>query len=125
MLVPIVVTLGSICCYKALKNNKGVMTDERQKAFDNAMASLADPAKLRELADAYQQVGLKYEADMLRKRAALREMPEEVRKGREEVFKKALQSTDKEAIANVATAFEKEGATGAAQRLRDYLAGLM
>ena len=125
MIVPVIVGIGGLCCWKAFQQNRGVLTDERQKIYDNAMATLADPMKLRKLADAYQKVGLSYEADMLRKRAALREQPEEVKQARQEVFKKAMSSTNKEGISEVAAAFEKEGATGAAQKLREYLAGLM
>lgn len=107
-----------------LFKKKGQMTAARQEVYDQAMASLADPAKLRTLANAFQKEGLTYEATMLRKRAALRELPPDVKKGRQEVYKQALRSTDKEAIAKVANAFEREGALGSAQKLREYLAGL-
>ena len=100
------------------------MTPARQEVYDQAMASLADPVKLRVLAEAYRKEGLNYEANMLHKRAALRELPPDVKKGRQEVYRQALKSTDKEAIAKVANAFEREGALGAAQKIRDYLSGL-
>lgn len=125
MLVPIVVTTAAVCCYKLATSKKGEMTPQRQQIYDQAMVSLADPAKLRELAASFQKEGLKYEAGMLNKRAALRELPQEVKEERRKVLQDALKSENKEGIANVANAFEKEGALGAAQRLREYLAGLM
>ena len=125
MIVPILTGLALVVAYKAVTTKKGEMTPERQKIYDEAMVSLADPAKLRELAASFQKQGLNYEADMLRKRAALRELPDDVKASRKKIFQEALQSDNKEGIASVANAFEKEGALGAAQKLREYLAGLM
>lgn len=125
MLLPVAFTIGGLCCWKAFQKKKGVMTPERQAIYDEAMVSLADPKGLRDLAEAFQKEGLAYEADMLRKRAALREMPDDVKEKRREVFQEALKSENKEGIAAVANAFESEGAIGAAQKLREYLAGLM
>jgi len=125
MLVPIAIAATTLVIYKVVTSKKGELTAERQKVYDTAMVSLADPAKLRDLAEAFDKEGLAYEADMLRKRAALREQPEEQKVARKKVFQDALKSTNKTGIAAVANAFEKEGALGAAQQLREYLAGLM
>ncbi|MGH9966571.1 MAG: hypothetical protein ACREBG_01890 [Pyrinomonadaceae bacterium] len=122
-LIPIaVVGLGGYAWYRA-KKRKG-MTPERKKIYDAAMKSLKDPAKLNALADAFEKEGLKNEASQLRKRAKLRGMPDGVKAARRDAFKKCMQSKDPNAIEKCAKAFEKEGATGAATKLRQYAAGL-
>jgi len=125
MLVPILIGVGSVVCYKLWQKKTGQMNPERQQIYEQALVSLADPVSLRNLADAFQKEGLTEQADMLRKRAALREMPEDVKEGRRRALAKGLKSEDKVGVATLADAFEKEGAVGAAQRLRDYLAGLV
>jgi hypothetical protein len=100
------------------------MTPERKQIFETALRTLKDPEKLRILADAYEKEGLKPEAEMLRKRALLREMPADVRARRQQAFGAAMRSKDPAKVEAVATAFQREGATGAAANLRKYAAGL-
>ena len=125
-MIPVVIVLvvGALACWKACHQERGVMTPERQKVYDAAMISMDAPA-LRKLSAAFDKMGLPEQAEMLGKRAALRELPDELKKQRTEVMQKALTSDNKEAIADVANAFEKEGATGAAQRLRERLEALI
>lgn len=119
----LVLGLGSLAAYKVWKK-KHRMTPERKKVYEAALKSLKDPAKLRELATAFRKEGLKEEADLLDKRAALRELPSDVKEGRREAFKKGMTSKDAAGIEKLAKEFEKEGATGAAAALREYAAGL-
>jgi hypothetical protein len=95
------------------------LTPERKAIFDKAMNTEdATPTYLRQLADAFAKEGLAKEAKALRQRATLKEAPPEVKARRREVFVKAMQSTDPDAILAVARAHEKIGATGAADALK-------
>jgi hypothetical protein len=100
------------------------MTPERKKVYETALESLKDPEKLRSLADAFDKEGLKDEAIMLRKRAALRELPASSKEARKAAFRKGMSSSDPKAVRVLATAFHKQGATGAAQALKKYAEGL-
>lgn len=103
---------------------KGCMTPERQKIYEAALKDLKDPAKLKVLADSFAKEGCIQQANMLYKRAGLRELPPEVHKARKQVFKAAQKSTNPQGVEAVATAFEGEGATGAAEALRIHAAAL-
>jgi hypothetical protein len=103
---------------------KSKMTPARQIVFDTAMKDEKDPAKLTALAAEFQKEGLGVQADLLTKRAALRNLPKEVKEARKQAFKSAMSSKDKNAILGLAAAYEKETAFGAAQKLRDYAKGL-
>ena len=109
---------------KHYDKNKGVLTPDRQVIFETALNDVKDVTKLRALAKAFREQGLDNEATILEKRAALRELAPEIKEQRREVFKKALSSKDPVAVEAVAKAFEDEGATGAAQRLREYAQAL-
>jgi hypothetical protein len=112
----------------ALKSGKKGITPERQVAFETAMHKCKDPAKLRSLADTFDKEGLKDPyGDMLRKRATLRELPEDVKKARRDAFRKAMQTTDPTKVPvleRMADAYEEEGCTGVAYKLREYAKGL-
>ena len=102
----------------------GVLTPARQGVYEAAMTALEDPAKLSQLAGEFEKNGLPEQADMIRKRAALRALPKEIKKQRKAVFQKAMQSKNKQAVRNLAQAYYNEGATGAAQALHTYADGL-
>lgn len=97
---------------------------ERRYIYETAINNPLEPAKLRELAEAFRKVGMKPEADMLDKRAALREAPKELTEKRREAYHKALRSDNIPAILEMAQAFDDLGATGAAASLRTYAAEL-
>jgi hypothetical protein len=118
--IPIVVLGGGAVAYFVQKKRKKCMTPKRKRIYEQALKHLKDPVKLRKLADAFDKAGCKAEATMLRKRAALRELPKSVQKARKAVMKKALASNNPAAIRKVAAKFEEEGATGAAARLRQH-----
>ena len=99
---------------------KGVVTTERTLIFETAMNELKDPGKLRKLADVYRKEGLPGHADLLEKRAKLRELPPDIKAARKAAYRKAMASTDAEAVRKLADAYDKEGATGAAASLRKY-----
>ena len=120
----IVASAGGLAWWKVKKQKYGKMTPERKKLFEEALRSMKDPAKLRELANVFQNYGLKAEAKELRKRAALRDAPADVKKKRAEAFQKGLNSTDPQKVSKLADAFHKVGAYGAADKLRKYASGL-
>ncbi len=93
-------------------------TPERKTVYTRMMNSPTDPQTLRTAADTFAKDGLTKQADMLRKRATLRELPADIKAARQQVFKKAMNSQDPDAIEMVAKAHEKVGAEGAAEALR-------
>ena len=103
---------------------KGEMTAKRQVIFARAMESVKDPGDLRKLADAFHGEGLPVEAGMLRKRAALRELPTPKKENRRSAFRKAMTSDDADTIDAVAAAFAGEGAVDASKKLREHAAAV-
>lgn len=105
------------------KPNAG-MTAERKLIFDQLVNTPQDPKLLREMADVYERNGLKTQADLLRKRATLRELPAEKKDQYKQIFRDAMSDKDPKAVEAVAAAFEKQGATGNAAALRSYAQSL-
>ncbi len=111
----------------------GMMTPERQVYYEVAM--LYAPASeddikngkvkaLEDLADAFEEVGCKDQAIMLRKKSCSRSKPPEIQEARKQVYRDALASNDKAYVERVANAFYEEGCWGAAKELFEYAAGL-
>lgn len=125
-LIPIVsvAALGGAAWWRSKRKAFGKMTPERKKIFEQAMKSIGDPVKLRTLAKGFDSAGLRAEGDELRKRAALRDAPDKLKEERTNAFKKALSVTDPAKVKVVADAFQKIGAYGAAQKLRNYMKDL-
>lgn len=124
MIVPLVVLgLAGGAAYKVHKRKKG-LTPERQALFQGAMNSLADPNGLRGLADKFHGEGFPAQAEILRKRAKLRELPKEIQEQRREVFRKGMRSMDANKIEQLAQVYESEGCAGAADCLRLYAKGV-
>ena len=116
--------VGGVAWLVAKKRKPKGMTPERNKVFVAALRELKDPVKLRALADQFDKEGLKYQAGVLRRRAGLRELPPKVKKERRKALAKGLASKDRVAVENLAQSFEKEGASGAAEALRQHAKGL-
>lgn len=123
-LIPLLI--GGLAVTAAVKVHKraDAMTPERQKLFDAAIQSLPDPDKLRQLAGAFAEQGLHKQADLLNKRAALRELPKETQEARKGVFRKAMSLLDPAKVEQAATVFHGEGCIGAASCLNLYAQGL-
>lgn len=132
---PIGAGIGALVGYLGGKKFGGAhgMTPVRKKIYEEALKSLKDPIKLRKLADTYDSEGLHEEATLLRKRAALREIPPEQKAARRDAFRRAL-SVGKDGvpvtgetiqkIETLAATFHNQGATGNAAALRQHAAGL-
>jgi hypothetical protein len=107
------------------KPEKGVLTPARQLIFETAINEVKDTAKLKTLAKVFREQGLEPQADLLEKRAKLRELAPEVKSARKATFRKAMASKNPEAVRAIAYAFETEGANGAANSLREYADSLV
>jgi hypothetical protein len=129
MLIPLLL-LGLVggAAYAAKRHDKipakGVLTPERQVIFETALNDVKEPEKLRALAQCFTEQGLVNEGRILEKRAKLRELAPEIKEARRDAYRAGMESKDPVAVDNLASAFEKEGAVGAAQNLREYAAAL-
>ncbi len=121
-----VVALGGVAYYAVGKRGAfhGEMTTERQIVLDAALESCKDPDALNKLADAFAKEGLKEQASILRKRAVIRTLPPDVKKARNDAFKRGMACKDPEKVRTLAKCFQEEGATGAAANLFAYADGL-
>jgi len=108
-------------------SKRGVMTDERKKIYDEALANIRGPRApemFRKLADAFEKEGFGPQAKALRARADYLDVPPEKWAERNAIVAKALKSTKVEAIERLAQAFEKQTATGQARQLREHAAAV-
>jgi hypothetical protein len=124
--VPVGLGLASLAGYYAVKKRKysSAMTPERIKIYEQAIATLKDPKKLRLLADEFEKVGATKEAEHLRKRAALRERSPAEKKADQKRYREAMASTDIKKIESEAAYFESIAADGAAKNLRTRASAL-
>jgi hypothetical protein len=102
----------------------GIMTPERQTFFVTAMANLKDPLKLNKLADGYDKVGLKEAAELLRGRAKVKSLPDDVKAKHRAALKKGLASKNVVGIIKLAEAFDKQHLTGSSKLLREHAAAI-
>ncbi len=128
-MLPVIVVIVAGGAFLAANQNSakssGEMTAPRALVFETALNEIKEPVKLRQLAAAFRAQNLMIQADLLEKRAKLRELPEATKQARREAFRKGMKSTDAAAINALAEGFEKEGATGAANELRRYASTLI
>ena len=117
-LIPLLLlSTGGWYGYKYHQKRKA-FTPERRAIYERAMNSAMPPEQLQTLAAAFEKEGLTAQALLLRKRAALRSAPPEVKAQRKAIFVQAMNSQNPDAILQVAQAHEDIGAVGAAQDLR-------
>lgn len=101
------------------------MTPQRTKIFNAALAGgMRDPANLDKLAATFEGEGLPEQAALLRQRAALKRLPNEVKLARRDIWRKAIKCKDKQKLLRLASAYDREGCTSAAMRLREIASGL-
>lgn len=105
--------------WRKVRGRRG-MTKERRDIYLDALEHMVNPADLRTLAEGYESEGLPIEAEMLRKRAELREMPREKWENFRAICERAIQKPDAnpQALDEMAVAFEAMTATGTAMKLR-------
>lgn len=125
VIIPVAVAGLAGINYLKRPKDYGVMTPNRSSLYNAALSgSLKDPGKLDKLAAAFETNGLSEQAKLLRQRATLRRLPDSVKEARKAAFRKAMQSKNKPVILEMADAYDKQGCTGAALRLREYASGL-
>jgi len=121
-LVPVVVGgLVLVATYKVSTSQKGVLTKERLKIYNAALNRIPalPPEQMRVLADTYDSQGLSKCADVLRKRADVRDLSPEKKLIRQQAIQKIMSSNDSHVIRVAAQAFEAEASFGTAKTLRD------
>lgn len=116
-MVPYVIGGLAVLAWLRAPSQKKVLSPEHLVIFETAMTDLHHSGKLRELADAFDKYGAKTEAAILRKRAATRDLPKEVKKQRGDVFRQAMASKDPDVVESIALLFEQQACTGAAREL--------
>ncbi len=99
---------------------KGEMTPQRKIIFERTLDKVKDPEELRRMAAAFHGEGLVAEANMLTQRAALRELPENIKHARREVFRNAMTSEKPDEIAHLADVYAQYGALNSAKALHDH-----
>lgn len=124
---PITIGLG-IAAWLAFKDNArkdyGVLTPERDEIYRNAMEHCHEADRLVNLAKEFKGMGLKAQASMLEKRAKWRSRTPEQKKQHDEIYARAMASTNVKGIIDVANAFEGWTATVKAKQLRGRVAQL-
>lgn len=116
-------SLTAIAVYRAQR--PGAMTPERDKLYRRCLnGQVRDSGELRKIADQFQSWRLFPQATLLRQRADLRDLPAEVKAQRRATFRKGMSSKNKLAVLKLADAFDGQGCTTAAHRLRLYGSGL-
>lgn len=98
----------------------GAIAANHARVYREAMTTAREPHELRTLADAFDKQGHRSFATMLRRRANLRDLPAEQKKARRDAFRAAMSSDDPGKIFQLASSFEGEAATGAANELYDH-----
>lgn len=112
--------IGGALARVAPKRERIEMSPEGKMAFKTMMATEKTPEELREMAVVLDGQGHTLEAEMLRGRAALRELPAEVREQRKEIYRRAMASDDVEEIREFAGVFDAAQAFSSAQSLRQH-----
>lgn len=121
---------GSTAAAKAeqdAKLNLSELTPAHRTAFDKAMNVSQSVVGINAVAKAFEKHGgaaYLQAASMLRKRAALRGLPEKTKQQNRHIFKMGMKSTRPDAVAKLAGVFERKGATGAAEALRKHATSL-
>jgi len=118
--VAAIAALAGGAWYKKRKTLHGKMTPDREKLFQQALRETKDPLKLKALAKEFRSHGLNAPAEMLEKRAALKELPTEIKDKRNAVVTRTLALKDPKIVKTIAASFEGEGCVGLAQKLREY-----
>jgi len=124
MFVPLLVAGAAGLAYWQVKKRNKKMSPTQRKIYDAAMKSPTPPDKLRTLADAFEKEGFHKEANNLRKRAVMQEVPPQVKASRKSIFQKAMASKNIPAILSTATEFENQGYTANAAALKKRAAAL-
>jgi hypothetical protein len=114
--------LVAVAGYKAMKPGTGVMTPKMRKVFQHALNKIDPPltsVQLCELADILDEKKLPAHSEILRKRAAMRDQPAELKAAHRAAYRKGMASQDPVSIRILANAFEAQGKVKTASNLRN------
>ncbi len=122
----LLVFVGSLTAIAVFRAQRpGVMTPEKDKLYRRCLSGhVRDSGELRRIADEFQKARLFPQAQLLRQRADLRDLPKEEKERRRAIFRKGMASKNKHAVLKLADAFDGQGCTSAAHKLRLYGSGL-
>jgi hypothetical protein len=111
---------GALAFREMNKKDYGVLTAARDERYRVAMSGCFDPQVLLSESKLFAEHGLKAQAAMLKRRSEWRSRSDDVKKTHEDIFEKAMRSTNIAAILEVAAAFEGWTATKKASALREH-----
>lgn len=111
---------GALAFREMNKKDYGILTAARDERYRVVMSNCQDPEVLKQEAKLFEDHGLKAQGAMLRRRAEWRSRPDDVKKTHEDIFLKAMHSTNIPAVLEVAAAFEGWTATNKATALREH-----
>lgn len=124
LLLPLAFSALAGTAFVVASKNKGpvAMTQADQVLYQSLLTDpkMHDPVLLRQYAKQFRDRKLTPQADMLDKRAALRELPQEMKETQRQIYRKAMASKNPIAVRSVADNFERMGATSASDALRQY-----
>lgn len=130
MLGPVMIGILAVSGIKTYRKKKA-WTPAHEKVFIYHMTECAmkdgtpiTANDLRTLAAGYEERGFDAKAKLLRKRAKLRELPEEVKQERLRIFRNVCCSTDPDKIEKMIAVYEEEGCMGTVATLKKYVQGL-
>jgi hypothetical protein len=110
---------GAVVFREINRKDYGVLTPSRDERYRNVMEHCYEPTMLLEEAKLFNDYGLKAQARMLTRRSEWRSRPESLKKAHEDIYQRALVSTNIPGILEVAAAFEGWTATKKAANLRE------
>ncbi len=119
-LTMVMVGAGALVFREMNRKDYGVLTPSRDERYRNIMEYCYQPELIFEESRLFNEYGLKTQAAMLKRRGEWRARPEHIKRAHEEIYQKALASTNIPAILKVAVGFEGWTATKKAANLRDH-----
>jgi hypothetical protein len=120
-LIILLVGAGALTYREINRKDYGVLTPSRDERYRNVMEHCHQPELLLEEAKLFNEYGLKAQATMLKRRAEWRARPVDLKTAHEEVYQKAIKSSNIPAILEVAAGFEGWTATKKAANLREHV----
>lgn len=102
----------------------GEMTEQRDRIYRDCLSGRVPPEKMRKVADAFEKARCYPQARMLRLRVELSDLPPEIQAQRRADFAKGMASKNGPGVLRLAQAFEDQGATSSAAKLRRHARAL-
>ena len=110
--------VGGSAFTMAQRRKQAHMSPTRRIEFEKACATVKDPKELRVLAADFERDGLRAQAKVLRSRADMRDLPDDVKDARRTAFRSAFSWKKAADLERFADLYENECAFAAAKKLR-------